>query len=432
MSRHVIVISEDAMVYEDMETLRLLPNFGGRWDKAARVNRVRSVYPTITYPCHATMMTGVYPDKHGVLRNEQLMLGKKNVPWQLMRDKVLAPSVFDAAKAAGLTTAAVFWPMTGNDKNIDYLVDEYWPQTKDEGDAECFRNSGSSEEVIEKVVEPNLHFVSGRHRVHPYCDDFIIGCACAIIRNFKPDLLMVHPANIDAYRHQTGVFTPMVTHGLHEADHWLGQVMKAVEDAGLTDDTDVFIVSDHGQMNVTRAIALNKELADRGFITVNEKGEVADYRAIAKSGGLSGMIYLKDPSNKKDYDDTWALLNALKEDGIYGIGQVFTREEIDKKEHLSGDFAFAFETDGYTTFSDDWLAPIVRPLDNADYRFGRATHGYLPEKGPQPTLFAFGPDLKPGAVIEDARLVDEAPTFAKALGIPFYPCDGKALGELFK
>ena len=36
MSRHVIVISEDAMVYEDMETLRLLPNFGGRWASAAR------------------------------------------------------------------------------------------------------------------------------------------------------------------------------------------------------------------------------------------------------------------------------------------------------------------------------------------------------------------------------------------------------------
>ena len=36
--RHVIVISEDAMVFEDTETLKHLPNFGKIWDKAARVN----------------------------------------------------------------------------------------------------------------------------------------------------------------------------------------------------------------------------------------------------------------------------------------------------------------------------------------------------------------------------------------------------------
>ena len=67
--RHVIVISEDAMVYEDTETLKRLPNFGSIWDRAARVNRVRSIYPTITYPCHVSMMTGVYPDRHGVVNN---------------------------------------------------------------------------------------------------------------------------------------------------------------------------------------------------------------------------------------------------------------------------------------------------------------------------------------------------------------------------
>ena len=67
MSKHVIVISCDAMVFEDTEILKKIPPLNKVWDKTARVDRVKSVYPTITYPCHTTMQTGVYPDKHGIL-----------------------------------------------------------------------------------------------------------------------------------------------------------------------------------------------------------------------------------------------------------------------------------------------------------------------------------------------------------------------------
>ena len=74
-AKHLIVISEDAMVYEDLQTLRQLPNFGSIWDKCAFVDRVRSVYPTITYPNHTSMRTGAYCGKHGIINNEQTILG---------------------------------------------------------------------------------------------------------------------------------------------------------------------------------------------------------------------------------------------------------------------------------------------------------------------------------------------------------------------
>ena len=70
------------------------------------------------------------------------------------------------------------------------------------------------------------------------------------------------------------------------------------------------------------------------------------------------------------------------------------------------------------------------PLDNRNYRFGRATHGYVPDKGPQPTLIAFGPHIKQGVVLKNANLVDEAPTFAKVLGIEMKDTDGRSLDEL--
>ena len=432
MGKHLIVVSNDAMVFEDVETLKNLPNFKQFWPQMGRVNRVRSIYPTVTYPCHCTMMTGVYAARHGVVNNEQIIMGEKSSAWTHFREAVQAKTIFDYAKEAGLTTAAVFWPVTGKDPSIDYLIDEYWPQTPGEGTCECFANSGSSEEVIEKIIRPNMHFVENVHRKHPDADHFVVGCAAAMIREFKPNLLMIHPAQVDAYRHQTGIFTPRVDQGLFETDYFFSQLVKATKDAGIFEDTDFIITSDHGQMNIVRTVSPNVVFAEKGLITVDEKGEVADYVAFCKSAGASSHVYLKDPENRADYDQVYALLKDMQAQEVYGIGRVFTAEEAMEEYHLAGGFSFVLENDGYSSFSNEWTRPYIRPLDTGDYRFGRATHGYCPEKGPQPTMFGFGPSLRPGAVIEDARLVDEAPTFARILGLEMKDVDGRVLEEILR
>ena len=122
-TRHVIVISEDAMVYDDLETLRQLPAFGEVLKNAAQVKTIRAVYPTLTYPCHTSMRTGVRVGMHGIVNNEKTNLFQEKSPWEWFHDAVKVSDIFDAAKAAGLTTAAVFWPATGNHPLIDYLID---------------------------------------------------------------------------------------------------------------------------------------------------------------------------------------------------------------------------------------------------------------------------------------------------------------------
>ena len=335
-----------------------------------------------------------------------------------MRDMYRGKSIFEYAKEKGLSTAAVFWPVSGNDPAIDYLVAGVLA-----ADARMNPRTTASSipapapRVMRKVVEPNLHHVENRNRQHPWCDAFVMGCACSMVREFKPNLLMVHPANVDAYRHETGLFTEKVTQSLYETNLWIEQLMKACDDAGILEATDFFIVSDHGQLNIRRCVAPNVKLVEADLIDVAEDGSVRDWRAFCKSGGLSALVYLKDPDNKADYEATRAVLDRLCAEEVYGISRVFTREEAEAEEHLSGPFSFVLETDGYTSFANDWQRPLVKPLDNQNYRFGRASHGHLPEKGPQPTLFAFGPHIRAGAVLENARLVDEAPTFAKVLGI---------------
>ena len=429
--RHVVVISVDALVYEDLETLSKLYALAPRWDKMARVDRVRSIYPTITYPCHSTMMTGVYPDRHHIVNNEAPILGVEHCLWQHFRSSVKAPSIFDAAKKAGLTTAAVFWPVTGKDPAIDYLVDEYWPQ-HGEDSVTAFRDSGSSEEVIKKIVKPNLKYLEGKHRMHPYADAFVMGCAADMLRNFQPDLLMVHPANVDSARHASGLFTPAVTNALYDTNLWLEELFKAAEDAGIYEDTNFFIVSDHGQIEIRRSVALNALLAEEGLLDVAPDGTLKDWTAFAKSGGTSALVYLKDPADQVAWNKTKIALEKLRDSEVCGIGEILTEAEARERYHLGGDFAFVIETDGWTSFSTSWLKPVQKPLDNSDYRFGRATHGHEPEKGPQPTLMAFGPDIQPGAHLDTARLVDEAPTFAHALGLTMPDTDGHCLKELFR
>ena len=430
-AKYVVVISEDAMVYEDLAVLKELPTFGSIWDRAAIIKHNRSIYPTITYPCHTSMRTGCYPERHGVINNEQTILGEVSSKWEHFNHIVKVPDIFDRAKENGLTTAAVFWPVTGNHPHIDWLVDEYWPQQSGEDEAECYRDAGSNDETME-IVRQNIHYVRGHMRKHPWGDEFINACACDIIRQFRPNLLMIHPGNVDGYRHDAGVFSQKAMHGLHECDLWLSDILQALDLAGIRDQTAVFVVSDHGQIDVRGYCLPNVLLRRAGLIDLNEDGSVKDYRAICKSMGASCQVWLKDPKDEKVYAETLRVLEAARDEAAYGIERIFTVEEAAREEHLSGGFSFVLETNGTYSFGNDWRDPVIRKNDNSDYKLSHGTHGYLPEKGPQPCLLAFGPGIRPGAAVENARIIDIAPTVAACLGFDMPDTDGRIVREILQ
>ena len=243
--------------------------------------------------------------------------------------------------------------------------------------------------------------------------------------------MLVHNGNIDDARHKYGVFNEEVLHGLDLVDLWIGQLMRALEDSGHLHDTDVIIVSDHGQMDLSRVIKPNVFFADAGLIQVDENGNLRDWTAFCCSNAMSAMVYLKDPANVQDYAKTYAVLQKMAAEGIYGFTTVYTKDET-KAMGLDGDFSFVLETDGYTSFSTDWNRPAVRPFDRNDFRYGHATHGYLTEKGPQPTFMAVGPSFRENVWLDSAAMIDEAPTFAALLGVPLSAADGKILQELLR
>ena len=111
----VIVISIDAMISDDIKEFEKLPNASKLLSsKKAIAEKIHCIYPTYTYPCHTTIMTGCYPDKHGIYHNDVFDPYSDKDEWFWYSSAIKMPTMIDAARKAGLTTASISWPVMGS------------------------------------------------------------------------------------------------------------------------------------------------------------------------------------------------------------------------------------------------------------------------------------------------------------------------------
>ncbi|MBE6918279.1 MAG: alkaline phosphatase family protein [Ruminococcaceae bacterium] len=434
MKQKLFILSMDAMVREDVAYMMQKPNFARIMAKRAEVDKVCTVYPSMTYPAHTAIITGCRPGKNGIYVNSKIKPFKDGyVHWPLESRNVRVENLFAAAKRAGCTTASVFWPITACDPNIDHVINEYFFYLPDEDIEETFRRQGSDETALQAVRENMPRFRKSKRgkgrgpNLENTLDDFIMGCTCSLLRNAKPDVLALHNCYIDSTRHYYGAFAPEVYKALDQMDIWLGEVLQAMEDAGGYEDVNFIILSDHGQMDFDRYTRLNVLLKEGGFIDLAPDGSVYDWRAFCK-GGMSAPVFLSDPNYEPLKKAVHEYLLELAKDPRWGIEQVFTVEETKEIYGTYGTFSFMVEGDGHTTFTDDWHGECSVPVEAIEGY--RAKHGYRPEKGPQPIFLAAGPAFQPGAVVANAHVTDEAPTLAAVLGQTLPQADGRVLHEL--
>ncbi|MBO4388937.1 MAG: alkaline phosphatase family protein [Spirochaetales bacterium] len=438
MKQKLFVLSMDAMVGEDIEYLKTRPNFSRLMAHCARVAKAQTIYPSVTYPAHVSMITGCTANHHGIYNNTHFRTSKGYPAWHLYSDEIKVEDLFAAAKRAGCTTASVYWPVTGKNPNIDYLIDEFFFYEPEESASEaaildCFRKLGASEDALLTVSDNMDRFPrsyktkSDWLRLDQTFDHFINGVVCSMIRRFQPDVLVAHNCLLDSMRHKNGVFNDRVTWALDITDYWLGEIIQAMTDAGVLEDTNFVIVSDHGQMNFSRRVKPNVLFEKKGWIDVDADGKISDWKVYGQSNGMSFAVYVKDPALKQTVYD---YLRILRDEQVWGFSEVYTREEVSQRYGWDGPFDFVLETDGYTTFSEDWLKEYIAGIDLSDYRLGRATHGYQPEKGPQPVFVATGPAFKKDVTIPFCLTLDESPTFAHILGQSMPQADGRVLTEL--
>src|SRR6266540_1672488 len=129
--RAVALISIDGMrpdhvLEADRHGLKI-PNLRRMLRDGAHATAMRGVMPTVTYPTHTTMLTGVWPDKHGIPMNLPFDPERRNQDgWYWYAEDIKAPTLWEAASRAGYIVGSVSWPSSIGAPGVQFNIPEFW------------------------------------------------------------------------------------------------------------------------------------------------------------------------------------------------------------------------------------------------------------------------------------------------------------------
>jgi predicted AlkP superfamily pyrophosphatase or phosphodiesterase len=382
------------------------------------------VFPSVTYPDHTTMVTGVSPVKHGIYYNTPFEPEGATGKWYWDYNLIKAPTLWDAMHKAGKTTACVRWPVTFN-APIDYRIPEYWDY-KNMADARAYTAAATQPASLWKEVQENATGILKAEDLNAdnnelIQDENVARMAGYIIKKYKPNFLALHLACTDHYEHENGRDHYMVKASVAGADRAIKTLVESVNRAKIADSTLIIVLGDHGFENIYRTFNPNYLLKQAGLITDVKTG---NWKAQFHSSGGSSFLQLKDSKDKATLSKVEAIL-AQQPDSVKKYFQVVNKANLTK---IGADPNVPIALSGINGTT------IGNKADVIFEQFGRTrgTHGFFPDhKQIQTGFVAFGPGLKKGAVIPVMNMVDIAPLIVKLTGVTLPEMDGKLYPELF-
>lgn len=419
MSR-LVVMCVDSLFTSDIEEIKKLKGFGTILEKAAIYEHIKCIYPTLTYPCHSSIITGCLPNKHGICHNEKLDPITNNQNWYWDYKDIKVDTLFTHAKKAGLKVASVQWPVSAN-APVDYLIPEIWPCKYQKDMSDYLIENGT--DSVKDIVKKHAHLLDWKE--NPNFDNFSVTCAVDIIHQFKPDVLFMHQAHLDHIRHVHGVHAIEVQDALRYHDKWIQKIITALQEENLFEDTHFIILGDHGQMQVDYNICPNVLLEKEGFITVDEQDNIKDWQVYIQSCGISAQVFIQN-KDAKVITKVEEIMQSLQNLGY--VRDILTKQQVEELYGLTGEFSYVLEASPNYAFGNTATGNLIVETDTSDYKFSVATHGHRPERGDKPCFIVRSEKIAPGRY-SNARLIDEMPTMLKLLDIPFdkTQIDGKEL-----
>jgi predicted AlkP superfamily pyrophosphatase or phosphodiesterase len=378
---------------------------------------VTGVIPTVTYPSHTTLVTGVWPAKHGIWGNTTFDPLQKNYQgWYWYAEDIRVPTLWDAASAAGRTTASIQWPVTVGAR-ITWNIPEVWRAGTAE-DAKLLRV------VATPGLLPEVASAIGEYRggidTSVEGDEVRGKYAVWMLENKRPGLLTLHLTALDHIEHEAQAFSPQAIAVMERLDEVIGKVREAAERVS-PGRAFVAVVSDHGFANYDQQLNLFPAFRDAKLFSADDKGAITDWRAMPWVTGGSAAIVLKDPKDQATLGEVRALLAKLAADPASGIDRVLEAEELHQKGGYPNASFFVGLKPGWRTGST-LTGPVVSKVKPG------GTHGQLPD---QPDLraafFLVGPGVPAGKNLGVIDMRDIAPTLAKVVGLALPSADGKAI-----
>ena len=394
-------------------TLRWLAQHGA-WASSAK-----PVMPTVTYPSHTTMATGVEPARHGIVSNRAFdPLEKNQGGWRWYAEDIRATTLWQAAEKSGKHVALLQWPVTAGAR-ARWLLPEYWRASTTE-----------DQKLLRALTTPGL--LAGVTRRFPdfwvkpdpaadlLDDRRVIDVAVHLLDVGPPDLMMIHLVVVDHFEHERGMWSKEALAAHEYADGQLGRLIEECKRRGLWSRVGLFVVSDHGFAPSHTELRPAVLFREAGLIEVDAAGKPKTWKAGVQANGGSAYVYLAQPGDRATGEAVRALLAPHVGPGK-PIKRMIGPAEI---AAIGGDpqaFLALDGADGYA-FQEGISGSWLKTPSGA-----RGHHGWFPDHpGMRASFIAHGRGIRPGGLGE-VRLLDVGPTVARWLGVPLPDATGRAI-----
>jgi predicted AlkP superfamily pyrophosphatase or phosphodiesterase len=418
--RIVVVISLDGFPAYALHDPRLpIPTLRKLARQGAAADSMLPVNPTVTWPNHTTIVTGVDASEHGVLFNGLLIGAETSFPPTIepWRDKdvlVHVPTIYDIAHDSGLTTAEVNWVAIYNANTIDWKFPEL-PDPKGEVEQTLVADGTVTAEQLKTFEDGS----------QAWQDEIWTDAAVKILVDHRPNLLLFHLLSLDNANHQYGAMSQASLTAMAYLDSQVDRIVQVLQRPDFAERSTLIVVSDHGFRNYRHAIHANALLLEKGILkSVN--GKLKGDAWIVPEGGVA-MVYVTNSARKTD------LIAQLK--SVYGraegIERVYGVEDFGalglpgpKDSDQAPDIVLAAKEGCF--FSGE-------PDKNLISDAVGGTHGFPNSDSQMQAIFlAWGKGVPSGTQLGRITNRDVAPTIAKLLGIDLKSARGHAIPGIGK
>jgi predicted AlkP superfamily pyrophosphatase or phosphodiesterase len=411
--RHVILITIDGLRPDFyLENTWRTPNLHQMAQEGSYAYGVNSVFPSVTYPSHTTIVTGVQPAVHGIFYNGMFepdsITGK--IYWNF--HQITAPTLWQVVTDAGLKASSINWPASA-EAPVTFNIPDI---------------GGKQEKVLRYAVPEGFIDTLNQQLFHgKELSDINLGkdqnsakIAAWVIKKDQPHFLTVHLFSVDHFEHEQGRHGEKVEAAIADADEGVGIIRDAVQDAGIADNTLIIVAGDHGFLDVTVNVHPNVWLAKAGLLD-NPNGK---WKARFHTNGGSAFLFLKDKNDEETLQKVKTILENLPAEEKKYI-RIITTDEARK---IGADPNAALQLSGLNgaSFGKEYTGNAIRAGKGG-------THGYYPDfREIQTGFICIGKNVKNKNKIKEMNLRDITAIVVKYLGLQMPSCQGQVPADLFK
>jgi len=334
-----------------------------QWTGKGKLALIEPVLPAVTCSAQATYLTGVMPDKHGIVGNGWYFREMDEIKfWHQSNKLIQSEKIWERAKIQNpdFTCANLFWWYNMN-STVDYLVTPR-PIYRADGVKipDILTNPIQLRDKLQEYLGQFPLFNFWGPNTNIFSSQWIADSAKIVDEKFDPTLTLIYIPHLDYNLQRIGPKHPAIATDLKEVDKVCKDLITFYEER----NTRVILVSEYGITPVSKPVSLNRVLRKEGYVTVRDElgGETlipGNSRAFVVADHQIANIYIE---NHSDIEPVRKLL-----ENVPGVEQILD-EDGKKKYHLNhpraGELIAIAEKDAWFTYYywlDDQKAPDFAP-----------------------------------------------------------------------